>query len=463
LARADIGEFWGAGGGSGSRSVASFDEDTTTLGVEAARIALRELPDETMPASLLFATANPPYLDKTNATTLHAALGLSDAVTAFDTVGAVRSGAGAVLAALDSRRRTLVVVSDIRGGLPTGADEREGGDAAAALLIGDAADGPLAARFIGSGSATREVLDRWRTPGDSYSRTWEERFGERAYLPLGHGAWQRALADASVDANSIDHLIVAGTHTRAVKTIASKLGVREGVLVDDLQRHIGNTGTAHAWLVLSSVLERAAPGQTIAVLLLADGADCVILRTTEHAAACAPARTVAQQVASGAPVPYAKYLRWRGQVEPEPPRRPEPQRPSASAIDRRLDWKLGFVGARDRATGAIHLPPSRAAMGGGGVDDMEPVRMADVPATIVTWTIDHVSYSLSPPVIAAVVDFDSGGRFPTELCDCAPDELAIGTRVEMTFRRLHTAEGIHNYFWKARPIRDAAPDAAGSV
>jgi hypothetical protein len=25
--------------------------------------------------------------------------------------------------------------------------------------------------------------------------------------------------------------------------------------------------------------------------------------------------------------------------------------------------------------------------------------------------------------------------------------------VEMTFRRLSTADGIHNYFWKARPAR----------
>ena len=28
-----------------------------------------------------------------------------------------------------------------------------------------------------------------------------------------------------------------------------------------------------------------------------------------------------------------------------------------------------------------------------------------------------------------------------------------GDRVEMTFRRLYTTFGIHNYFWKARPIR----------
>ena len=29
-------------------------------------------------------------------------------------------------------------------------------------------------------------------------------------------------------------------------------------------------------------------------------------------------------------------------------------------------------------------------------------------------------------------------------------------RVEMTFRRLFTADGIHNYFWKARPVRTGA-------
>src|SRR5207247_1924833 len=29
----------------------------------------------------------------------------------------------------------------------------------------------------------------------------------------------------------------------------------------------------------------------------------------------------------------------------------------------------------------------------------------------------------------------------------------IGDRVQMTFRRLFTAEGVHNYFWKAKPLQ----------
>ena len=73
--------------------------------------------------------------------------------------------------------------------------------------------------------------------------------------------------------------------------------------------------------------------------------------------------------------------------------------------------------------------------------------------TFMVFTIDRIAYSPSPPIVFAVVDFDEGGRLPIELTDVEADDLTIGDRVEMTFRKLFTADGIHNYFWKARPIR----------
>jgi uncharacterized OB-fold protein len=94
----------------------------------------------------------------------------------------------------------------------------------------------------------------------------------------------------------------------------------------------------------------------------------------------------------------------------------------------------------------------RVSMSGGSVDDMERIRMADIPATIATFTIDRLAYSLSPPVVAVVIDYDGGGRFQAEMTDVDPGAVEIGDRVEMTFRRLFTADGIHNYFWKARPL-----------
>ena len=126
---------------------------------------------------------------------------------------------------------------------------------------------------------------------------------------------------------------------------------------------------------------------------------------------------------------------------------------SASAAERRLDWKYGFVGSRDHDSGSLHLPPARVSAVGGHVDDMDPAPMADVPATVATVTVDSLAYSPSPPVVFAVADFDGGGRLPVELTDVRPGDVSIGMTVEMTFRRLNTADGIANYFWKARPVR----------
>ena len=83
-------------------------------------------------------------------------------------------------------------------------------------------------------------------------------------------------------------------------------------------------------------------------------------------------------------------------------------------------------------------------------------RLADTPATIATFTVDRLAYSLSPPVVAAVLDFDGGGRTRCEMTDVDPATVAVGNRVQMTFRKISTVNGVHNYFWKARPLGGAA-------
>ena len=76
------------GGGKGERAVASYDEDATSLGVEAAREALRGAPEV---QQLLFATTNPAYAEKLNAATLHAACNLPASVAASDLGGKEKS------------------------------------------------------------------------------------------------------------------------------------------------------------------------------------------------------------------------------------------------------------------------------------------------------------------------------------------------------------------------------------
>ncbi len=454
LKRSAISAALGYGGGKGTRAVAGHDEDATSMAVEASRSLLASLDGSApTPSSVLFASATPPYLDKTNANVIHAALDLPRAVFAGDVGGSPRSVNAALRGALEGSRPSLIVASDVRTGRPGSADESALGDAAAAWLIGSEQDAPVIAEWLGGASVTAEFLDRWRLPEWNYSRVWEERFGEHAYLPLVAEAAAAAFQQCSLDPADVDIAVVTGLHARAVRGAARAAGVDSTKIADGLTATVGNTGSSHAGLILASVLDDADPGLTIMVIHLADGCDVGFLRTTDAISEYSNANPVAAQISSGNDeLSYNAFLTWRGFLDREPPRRPDPTPPAAPPSFRNEDWKYAFIGSRDRGSGAIHLPPQRVSVKGGAVDDMERVPMANVPGTIATFTIDRLAYSLAPPTIAVVIDFDGGGRFNCQLTDARPDQAAIGLRVQMTFRRMLTADGVHNYFWKAKPL-----------
>jgi uncharacterized OB-fold protein len=60
---------------------------------------------------------------------------------------------------------------------------------------------------------------------------------------------------------------------------------------------------------------------------------------------------------------------------------------------------------------------------------------------------------MDPPVVQVVLEFDDGTRMYCAMTDRDPDEVEIGMRVEMTFRKLHEGSGFNNYFWKCKPLR----------
>jgi 3-hydroxy-3-methylglutaryl CoA synthase/uncharacterized OB-fold protein len=442
--------------GKGARAVASFDEDATSMAVEAAR----RLPRWVVPTSVVLATARPPYLEKTNATAVHAALGLPSSVGAYDAIGSVRSGVHALRQGLAGSTPSLALLSDVRVGMPGGGDESNGGDAAAAFLVG--AGAPVLAELIGTGSATAEFLDRWRLPEESTARVWEERFGEVQYLPLADAAWADALKAATLTPGDVDHLVVAGTHNRANKAFARGAGVRPDALADDLTAVLGNTGVAHPGLLLADALDRADAGQVIALVVLADGVDVLLWRTTDALVHGRTAATVAEQVAAGDDrLGYATYLTWRGTIDREPPRRPDPAGPAAPVTARNDAWKFQLIASRCTDCGTAHLPPGRVCMSCGATDHMEDTALADVGATVKTFSIDRLAFHPSPPLIVVIVDFDGGGRATFELTDADPTTVVEGMRVRMSFRRTVTAAGIHNYWWKAVPV-SVLPEGAES-
>jgi len=144
LDRTTISAVAGTGGGQGTRTVASYDEDTTTMGVAAARLALAGAAAEPgqpgQPGVLWFATTEPrvPGQDQRDPPCTRRSA-WTPAVAAYDAVGSVRSAVGALRAGLDGTHPALVVGRrPAHRAARAGPDEAAGGDGAAALLVGSA-------------------------------------------------------------------------------------------------------------------------------------------------------------------------------------------------------------------------------------------------------------------------------------------------------------------------------------
>jgi hydroxymethylglutaryl-CoA synthase len=454
IARKTIGAALGTGGGKGERAVASYDEDAVTMAVEAARDCIRGL-DASKIRTLTFATTDPPYIEKLNAATVHAALDLPPAVRALDVACSLRAGMGSMLSAYESAcagGTALAAMGDIRIGAPESGAELSGGDGAAAFLFGSE---NVIAEVVATYSETLEFLSSWRLPGERFSKGWEERFSlTQGWGPLLASAAKNLLASAKVTPAELAYVVVDAPNARASATLLAQAGFKPEQIIDARLDTVGHAGAAQAGLMLATALEKAKPGERIAVVSASDGVDAMLVRATDAIASRKPVRSVDQWVASKrGDLPYTRFLKWRGILATEPPRRPDPQRPAGPPSLRTHRWKFAFIGTECTKCGTRQLPPQDVCVECRASRQMKEVPFADGKAVVKTFAVDRLAFTPQPPMVAAVIDFEGGGRVQSELTDVEPEKVAIGDPVEMTFRRLFTADGIHNYFWKARPAR----------
>src|SRR5262245_17488021 len=284
------------GAGKGERAVASYDEDSVSMAVEAARDAVR---GGVSLDALLFATLSPPYAEKLNAATIQAALDLPEQIASVELAGSSRMGLGARLLGLDlaaAGRRTLVCASDVVVGAPGGGRESQGGDAAVAFVTGP--DGEAIARLVGRASSTMEILDVWRLPEERFGRQWEERFTADTMAPAIADTAQRALQSAGVEPASLTTVILDGTNARSLAGLPKALGLKPEQLADPLLASVGRAGTAHAGLLLARALDAASPGDRILVVCEADGADALVFEVTPAIKDMPPVRKVDRWIAS---------------------------------------------------------------------------------------------------------------------------------------------------------------------
>ncbi|MCL6635998.1 MAG: OB-fold domain-containing protein [Peptococcaceae bacterium] len=439
----------------GEKAVANFDEDSVSMAASAALDCLAGA-DPGKVAAVYFATTTPPYREKQSATTIAAAVDARMDVRTADFTGSLRSGSAALLSGLDAVQAgagpVLVAAADCRLGCAQGQFEQLAGDGAAAFLLGDE---NVIAELEASCSLSADIISVWRSADDRYVRSWEERFYiTEGYQKAVYAAAKSVLKKAGLAAKDIARAVIYAPGPRYQAAVAAALGFAGEQVQDGLFGSVGSAGAAHAPMMLAAALEEARPGDRILFVTFGEGSDALIFRVTGAVADLPPRRGVKGHLGSKkVAINYQTYLKWRNMIPVEPPRRPDPDRPSVPAMWRGVRQNLSFYGSVCRRCGTPQYPRQRVCVSCQAKDEMDLYKFADRTGRIATYTIDYLTFSPDPPTVFAVVDFEGGGRMICEMTDCDPARIEIGMEVEMSFRRLFEAGGLHTYFWKARPKR----------
>jgi hydroxymethylglutaryl-CoA synthase len=456
LKREEIGKTWGNRGAGGAKAVAGYDEDSITLAVAAALDCLNR--GGANADGLFLATVTAPYREKMSAAIIAAAADLKEECHAADFTDSLRAGTAALKAAIDavnaaSAKKLMVVAADTRQGAAKGVLEQTVGDGAAALMIGTE---KVIAEVEGSYSVFNDFTDYWRTDEDKFLRSAEGRFiDEVGYFPTMQSAIDGLQKKHKRKISDFDNVVYYASDIRQHVALARRLKLDKAQVQDPLYNDIGNTGTAAVFLMLAAALEKAKPGDRILFVSYGDGADAFILRVTEEIKKLQKKPIISNQLAGKINIGYGQYLTWRGLVPIEASTLPE-----RSALSLQSRWRerktiLALYGVKCKKCGTPQMnqigQTVRVCVKCQTKDQFEPYRFADKKAKLFTYSVDQLMPTLNPPGVNGVIDFEGGGRLICEFTDCDIDKIKVGMTMEMTFRKMFTSRGIHNYFWKAKP------------
>lgn len=260
------------------KSVASFDEDSITMGVEAAFNALTAVAFN--PAALdgiFFGSTSSPYEEKQSASTIATALACKSDIVTVDLTGSTKSGISALLGCLDfvgsgRGKSGLVVASDNSLGNPADPIEHQFGAGAAAMIVSNER---LGATVDGVYSVSMEGLgERFRRRGRSHVSgvdlgAYYEKISEDVLISCVKGL----MSKTSRSANDYDWFILQGLNDANVVGLSKKLGFEEKKVIPGLtMSKLGDIGSASALLALSKILESSSSGQRVVLCCYGPGA-----------------------------------------------------------------------------------------------------------------------------------------------------------------------------------------------
>lgn len=463
LPRSVISKAWGQSGTRGEIAVANYDEDPISMSVAAGMDCLKGIDPKTVDA-LFLATTSAPYKERQNSTIAATALDLRRETRNADFTNCLRAGTTAMLSALDaanagSVKSIMVTAADMRLGAPSGENELNFGNGAAAFLLGNER---VIAEIEGSYTISEDMADTWRAHDDIFVRNWEERFGrEEGYSKIPVEAMTGVMKKCSLTPKDFAKACFYGSNSRAHRALGRSMGFTPEQIQEPLLDTVGNTGAALPLMILVAALEEAKADDRLLVCSWGNGCDAIVLKVTEEIKKIGDRRGIKRHLEIKRTLDnYEKLLRWRGTVPMELATRPAKAPTSMSSLWREHRVALPLYGFKCKKCGTAQLfmdfasTRARVCLECFAKDEFEPYRFANKKGKVASFSHDYLALSQDPPNTLTVVDFDGGGRGSFEMTDRDPEECQVGMEVEMTFRKIFFDKGVHNYFWKCKPARD---------
>jgi uncharacterized OB-fold protein len=239
--------------------------------------------------------------------------------------------------------------------------------------------------------------------------------------------------------------------------LAKQVGIDPARVRDNLAGSVGDSGSAHALLMLAYALEQSKPGEKILVAQFGQGCDALLFEVTSEISKLPKRNGVSGALARRTEeTNYLKYLAFNGLIELEKGMRAEVDRKTAlTVLYRKNDMLMGLVGGKCNVCGTAQFPRSRICVNPNckAVDSQEPYSFAEQEGTILSWSADFLTYSMSPPNHYGMITFADGGRFMSDITDVEQGQIDSGSKVRMAFRvkEFDDKRGFKRYFWKAVP------------
>ncbi len=469
IKKEDISKVWGGGAaGIKEKSVLGFDEDVTTMAVEAALNAITHAGiDASEIGALYVSSVSSPFINKSIAVIIAEVLEISEGASVADFGGSTKSTTTALQACADfvasgRGNYALVIGADAQVGIPGDPLEHSLGAGAAACLVGK---DNIIAELEDSYFSSTSFTGTWRSDGDQFVSRYDDPRYERfaGYPKIIVDAVKGLFKKTGKTGSEFDYAAFTQPDAKAPVTAVKKLGIKSEKMPSSIVSPVcGDTGSSSVLIELAAVLDQAKPGERIIMASYGSGAgsDAFSLLVSDNVdKKRGQVTTVQSYIENKDYIDYYTYEKTIGILKVKGLPEPMSSIIAQPSAERNKDSELKLKAQECTNCGSLNFPRRHYCIDCKGQD------FKDVPlprrGNIITFNFQYV-VAVSPeqapiPVCTAKMEEakgEYGGNVSSMITDCSTDDVKVGGRVELVFRRCGKELGLVRYGYKFRPVKE---------